>query len=140
MSVVNFVSPFGTFSSGGADVTPAAVNWADIAVSDPGLGIEENADQTISAIDATIQIKVTLSGDGLVGWKKNGVLVGGREFNSKTVAANSGDAFRVSISAIVDGFGTGAYVSGTATVTNESDGSAVLDTFNYAVQYIPDYS
>lgn len=124
------------FSAGGSDVTPAAVNWGDIAITGP-TGIENNSAsaQTITAIDATITLKVTLGGGGRVAWFKNGVS-GGLSETSSSVSVNSGDALYVQVSARPSPSTEGGYVTGTATVTNESDGAAVLDTFTYEAQFV----
>ena len=124
------------FSAGGSDVTPAAVNWDNITITNTS-GIENNSAsaQTTTAIDATITLKVTLSGGGKVRWFKNGV-AGAYADTSSSVSVNSGDSVYVGVSARPSPPTSGEYISGTATVTNESDGAAVLNTFTYEAQYV----
>lgn len=133
--------PFGAFVGGGADVTPAAVNWGDITITSSYAEMENNAAsaQTISAIDATISLKATLSGDGSVGWSKNGAEVSSFSSGSATVNVNSGDVLYVAVTTFSNWPvppTSGQYVSGTVTVTNESDGAAILDTFAYEARYV----
>jgi hypothetical protein len=108
-----------------ADVTPAAVNWANIG---PGTSPQDNANQTISGIDTTITLEVNWTGSGAS-------LSYSIDDGAYTLLANGGQ-FSVSNSQTVKfrftrvASGTS---SGTATVTNESDGSTSLDTFTYSV-------
>lgn len=107
-----------------ADVTPAAVNWANIG---PGTSPQNNANQTISGIDATINLEINADSAGLLKYSKNGgaftIIANGGQ-----VSVSNGDTVRWEVSAAAPGT-----VSGTITITNESDGSAVLDTFTYSV-------
>lgn len=130
------LNPFGSFSASGGDVTPDAVNWGNLAVTVPYIGRETTANQTISGITSTIQVKITLDSGGDVGWAKNNV-EGDVYPTSSTVAVNNGDQLYIIVSAEPTPATTGAYYSGAYSVTNESDGSAVLDTGTYAVQFIP---
>ncbi len=136
MSGGGLLFPFGSFSAGGSDVTPSAVNWGNITVTDEYSGVEENSPVTLAAIDATIQLRVVLGGgDGKVAWIKNGVAQGYTSV-SATVSAQVGDQLAVRISARPTPATSGNYISGTATVYNDSDGAAVLDTFTYEAQYV----
>ena len=140
---VSLVNPFlaiaGGGGGGGSDVTPTAVNWAAITITDTSSGIEQNADQTIAAIDTTIQLKAawtSTSGSPAKGaWVKNGAVVGGYAVTPVYVNAVVGDALHFTMKAL-NSFTQGNYDSGTVTVTNESDGAATLDTFTFEVQYI----
>lgn len=135
MSGGGLLFPFGSFSAGGSDVTPSVVNWANITLTNDD-GVEENAAVTLAAIDATIQLRVVLGGgDGKVAWIKNGVAAG-YTTASATVSAQVGDQLAVRISARPKPATSGNYISGTATVYNDSDGGASLDTFTYEAQYV----
>lgn len=132
--IISALSPF-RFAVGGVDVTPAAVNWGDTVPSDYGIADNIATTQTISAIDTTITIKATLSAGGKAAWATNGVLDAYTTGEAWT-AVNSGDTLYLSVSAIPSPPTSGNYVSGTVTVTNESDGAAVLDTFTYTAQFV----
>jgi len=107
-----------------ADVTPAAVNWANIG---PGNEPQNNANQTISGIDTTINLEMNRTGSGLVYYSKNG---GAFTFlaNGDTVSVANNDTLRWQVANVAPGT-----VSGTVTITNASDGDAAIDTFTYNV-------
>ena len=111
--------------AGGSDVTPDAVNWADIG---PGTTPQDNANQTISGIDTTIILEVNFTGSGasLLYSVDNGtytLLASGGQFS-----VSNGQTVKFRFTRVASGTS-----SGTATVTNESDGSTTLDTFTYSV-------
>jgi|GEM_PF-2489667 len=99
-----------------SDITPAAVNWADI--SDGASG--SNANQTITSIDTSISLSFSYSGTGTVTVVAS-VNGGANEISPITVS--SGDT--VSFTASSGGGGTG-----TVTVVNDTDSSTTLDTFS----------
>ncbi len=118
----------GTFagSGAGADVTPDAVNWANVSVTSSSPAAASNAAQTISGISTAITITVTYTGAGVIKYSQNGgalttIASGG------TLVASSGDTLYFNASR-TGGAGTD---SGTVTVTNTT-GSATLDTFDYS--------
>lgn len=111
--------------SGARDVTPDAVNWADIG---PGDSPQSNADQTLQNFDGTITLEANWTGSGAFGgYSLNG---GGYTIiaNGGTVDVTDGDTLNWRFTRTVVGTSTG-----TVTITNESDGSATLDTFTYSV-------
>lgn len=116
-------------SGGGADVTPTAVNWANISEATSGSG--SNATQTIAAIDTAITLRAewTVSGSTpTVYVYRNGALL--------TSSSTSPIDFSVSVGQTVSFVITvpaSGSASGTVTVKNQSDGAATLDTFTYSV-------
>jgi len=114
------------YGKSNTDVTPNAVNWADINVF--GVSTGTNANQTISGINQTITLSVewtvvagTLSS---FSYRKNSgaytTMVSGGTF---TVVNNDTVNFRVICP------NTGYVELSDITVKNTSDGNAVLDTF-----------
>lgn len=130
-------------TGGGSDVTPTAVNWGNITITDAAVGVENNAAsaQTLAGIDAQITVRAawtSSSGSPAKGrWYKNGAAVGERVATPCDVNAALGDALYFELSAR-NSPTVGNYDSGTVTVTNQSDGGAGLDTFTFEVQYIYD--
>ncbi len=127
-------------AAGGGDVTPTAVNWANI-INVGGLrqGVGYNAQQTLAAIVSPIQLKAawtSTSGYPARGvWIKNGTAVSDPVPTPAYVNASVGDQLYFWMTVFNDGIGN--YDNGTVTVTNESDGAASLDTFTFAIQYVP---
>jgi len=114
---------FGTHSPL-ADVTPNAVNWANIG---PGNEPQNNANQTIDGIDASIDLEMNRTGSGLVYYS----LAGGAFTllaDGATVSVTNGQTLRWQVANAAPGT-----VSGTVTITNASDGDAPIDTFTYSV-------
>ena len=109
---------------GGGDVTPAAVNWANVS----GAQTTQTAMVQITGIDQTITLRVAYSGS-----LSNVVysVQSSASFGTGTSISNNG-TFTVSNNQYV-GFGAQINFSGTATqsftITNVSDSDAVLDTF-----------
>jgi hypothetical protein len=111
------------------DVTPNAVNWNDLST---GNSTATTNTQTISGINQSITLRATFTEDrdnytlqAIV----NGSLVGS-PVNSPgnftfTVSNNDTVAFRAS---------GGETRNSTATITNTSDGNAVLDTFGIELE------
>jgi hypothetical protein len=113
---------FSTLSSG--DKTPDAVNWANIG---PGNEPQNNANQTLQNFDGSLDLEMNRTGSGLVYYSLNGgsftfIADGGQ------VSVSDGDTLRWQVANAAPGT-----VSGTVTITNESDGSTSLDTFTYNV-------
>jgi hypothetical protein len=125
---------FGSGSGGGTDATPDAIDFNNISdVSfDPYAATNT---VTISGIDTTITLRLTLSSgaNGLRGVDvyRNSGYVG---------SLTSGTTFDVSLTngqTLYYGFYNSqdnTTWSGTATVSNLSDGGATLDTFTYTLQ------
>lgn len=126
--------------SGGSDPTPASLNWGDISVTNTAFGYETNAasEQTVTDIDQPITIKAawtSVSSTPARGqWIKNGAAAQGPIASPASVSVSAGDKLFFAVYGFAVG---GNYDAGVVTVTNESDGGATLDTFNYAVQYVP---
>lgn len=127
----------GVIFAGGGDVSPDAVNWANVG---PGFSPQVNADQTISGISSSITVRATLSsgvyGAGAKVFRvyKNGVL-----YNSITPADAATLDVTVSNGDTVHYEGTkGAPGSGTswgATVTVTAvEAGTTLDTFTVDVE------
>ncbi len=110
------------------DVTPNSVNWGNIG---PGFSPQVNSNQTISGINTTITLEVNYTGSS--------VFMYYRINSGSYTLISSGGQFTVSngqtvnFQAITTNPTT---VSGTVTITNESDGGASLDTFTYNVDPI----
>jgi hypothetical protein len=112
-----------TTEAAATDVTPNAVNWNNI--SSGGSNASTNT-QTISGINTTITLRVTYTRDDeaytLITYV-NGTSVGGAQAPSNyTFTVSNGDT--VYFQAV-----GGETDDSSATVTNVSDGNAVLDTF-----------
>lgn len=109
---------------GFGDKTPDAVNWANIG---PGNEPQNNANQTLQNFDGSINLEMNRTGSGLVYYSLNGgsftlIADGGQ------VSVSDGDTLRWQVANTAPGT-----VTGTVTITNESDGSTTLDTFTYDV-------
>jgi len=107
--------------SGGAtsaDITPDAVNWANIS----GSGSGSNANQTITGITAPITISLSNSGGGFPSYDLNGA---GFSVYSGPFVVTNGQTLRFSVG--------GSPASGTITVVNDTDSSTTLDTFTYSL-------
>lgn len=105
--------------TGGADVTPNAVNWGNISGTTSGT----NANQTVNGCSTSITISMTYVGGADIEYSLDGAA-----FVAYTVPfsvnAQTGQTLRWQ--ATTDG---GIPASGTVTIRNDSDASAVLDTF-----------
>jgi hypothetical protein len=116
---------------GGSDVTPNAVNWTNI---DTGATIGFTNDVTITGIDTTITLGIagTEEQDGAdvyVEINNDGGTLLFTTPGSSTFTVSNGDV----VSFQVQTFGSGFTSEGTATITNQSDSNATLDTFSYLV-------
>lgn len=108
--------------SSGSDVTPDAINWTDATGANFGVTNK----QTISGINAPISLQVNRTGVALLYYIKNGA--------SAVNVANGGVVVVVDGDTLAWSIGTnGTSVSGVVTVTNQSDGGATVDTFNYDI-------
>jgi hypothetical protein len=108
---------------GNQDVTPNAVNWANISsASSPAA----NANQTVNGCSRSITISAANSGSGFLEYRldSGSYVIYSAPFS---VNALAGQTLNWRISAFA---GT---VTGTITVTNDSDASTTLDTFTYDV-------
>jgi hypothetical protein len=140
MGSVVVIQSSGLGAGGGSDFTPDAVNWAAITnVGGVKKGVGYNPAQTITGIDNVIQLKAvwtSTSGTPATGvWVKNGSAVGVSAASPAYVNASVNDALYFWMTTFNNGIGN--YDTGTVTVTNESDGGALLDSFSFAVQYVP---
>jgi len=101
---------------GGTDVTPDAINWADIG----GVSPQSNAAQTFTGINTAIEITFSYTGTGtpFITATKNGSV----PFTSGD-SVESGDTLSFSVSTF------GADATGTVTIVNASDSNTTLDTF-----------
>lgn len=105
------------------DVTPDAVNWANVSGASP----QANANQTISGITSSISISLSLSGtSGEAIFLDYRINSGSYVTYSTPFSVSNGDTLNFRVSTISGGAG-----AGTVTVTNDSSGSATLDTFTY---------
>ena len=128
-------------ATGGGDVTPDAINWGNIlVVGGAGSGFGANSDQTVTGIDSPIALSASWtsssSSPALGRWVRNGAAVS--DYAATPVAVNVISGYALSFemkSKITEGVGN--YDTGTVTVTNQSDGAASLDTFTFAIQYVP---
>jgi hypothetical protein len=106
-----------------ADVTPNAVNWADISSATSPAA---NANQTIDGCSTSITISITNSGSGIVEYRLDS-----GSYVTYTVPfsvdALTGQTLNWQVSAVA------GQVTGTITVINDSDSSTTLDTFTYDV-------
>ena len=104
------------------DYAPDAVDWSNITIVDPDTD-ESNANQTISGITGAITLEVNWTGTGLTmaydidDGSSTGISNGG------TLSISNGQTLSFTATRIALG-------SNTATITNASDGDAVLDTFS----------
>lgn len=107
----------------GVDVIPDAVNWANVSGASP----QANANQSITGITSTISISLALSGtSGEAIFLKYRINSGTYVTYSTPFSVSVGDTLNFQVSTIAGGAG-----AGTVTVTNDSSGSATLDTFTY---------
>ena len=109
-----------------ADVTPAAVNWAD--VTGDNFQLATTAMLQITGITSTITLRVTYTGSG---YDRQYSVQSTAAFGTGTAIASNG-TFTVSNGQYL-GFGSRStglpYTQSTNwTITNVSDGDAVLDT------------
>jgi len=118
-------------AGGGSDVTPNAVNWNDVS-GGYGFPLYTNT-VTITGINTAINLVITWSGNTVGTF---GIYINGGSYVSLedelggspvTLSISNNDTIR---------FGAGI-ISGSkvisVTVTNSSDGNAVLDTFTMTV-------
>jgi hypothetical protein len=123
---------FGT-GGGGTDATPDAIDFSDISDSGFIASALTNA-VTISGIDTTITLRLSLT-SGMSSFRTVDVYRAG----SYVATGSSGTTIDVTVTngqTLQYGFTNSQDVStwsGTATVTNLSDGGATLDTFTYTL-------
>ncbi len=103
---------------GGVVVIPGPLEWADAY----GDIIATTNVQTVSGITAPISVAAAISGGGTLHLVQNG---GGREYGGPFLV-DPGDTLAWSIVNV-----STVAVSGTITITNASDGGAVLDAPTY---------
>jgi hypothetical protein len=111
------------FAALGADVTPDAVNWANIS----GTDVASNANQTISGISSSISIGLTITGNDdleIIAYRINS---GSYVTYSAPFNVSNGDTLNFQVSTVISA------AAGSVTVTNESAGGVTLDSFTYSV-------
>jgi hypothetical protein len=113
---------------GNQDVTPNAVNWANVSGASP----QANANQTVDGCSRSITISASASGGNTSLYYR--IASGSYVFYSAPFSINAlaGQALNWRVNCVVPGS-----AAGTVTVTNDSDGSATLDTFTYSVTLAP---
>ena len=119
----------GAFVASGAsyDVTPDAVNWANVSVSSSSPATASNAIQTFTGIDAPITLEVTWTGTGVIKYSKNGGAWTSIATGGITVSVGDTLAFQASRT------GSAGTSSGTVTVKNLSESpDTTLDTWTYS--------
>lgn len=124
---------FGSGGGGGIDVTPNAINFVDISDSGVVASASTNA-QMISSIDATITLRLTLTVGMTSQWVvdvyRDGLFAAqGSSGTTVDVTITNGQTLFYNFTNSLDN----TTWAGTATVTNLSDGGAVLDTFAYTL-------
>ena len=121
-------------AGGGTDVTPAPIDFSD--VFDAAIVASGATNPvTISGIDTTITLRLTLTtsmtSQRVVDVYRDSVFVAqGAAGTSVDVALTNGQTLYFNFTNSQNN----TTWSGTATVTNVSDGDVVLDTFNYTLQ------
>lgn len=119
---------------GGNDATPDAIDFNN--VSDAGLVASAGTNVvTITGIDTTITLRLTLSsgmsGTRVVSIYRNGSFLSqGSSGTTIDVTMQNGQTLQYFFTNSLDA----TTWSGTATVSNLSDGGATLDTFTYTLQ------
>lgn len=105
---------------GKLDVTPDAVDWANISFASPGGS--SNANQTIAGVDVAILLQIT--------WTNTGLTLTYDINDGAGVGLTSGDSFAISSGQTLSFTATRAGPgSNVVTITNLSDSSTILDTF-----------
>jgi len=125
-------------AGGGSDATPAAINWDNIATSG-AVGYASNSAKTVTGIDKVVTFRAAWTSTGTVAkgrWIKNGIEFSdyGLTPQDVNVSVNDQLAFQMDVSYAHP---SGAYSTGTVTVTNLTDGGAGIDTFTHTLQYVP---
>lgn len=112
--------------SAAPDVTPNAVNWANITGATSG----SNANQTLSGTSVSITVSVSKSPAIDVGIIEYSLAGGAFTTYSAPFVVDSvtGQTLRFQVST-----DPGIPASATVTVTNNTDGSVTLDTFTYSL-------
>ena len=110
----------------GSDVTPNAVNWANTTGGNP----TQTAMLQITGITSTITLRVSYSKDAFAGNNQEYSVQSTASFGTGTFIANNG-TFTISNNQYL-GFSSNSlysFATTTFTITNVSDGDAVIDTF-----------
>jgi hypothetical protein len=111
---------------GGGGVTPNAVNWANVTGGQP----TQTAMLQITGITSTITLRVAYSKDSNAGNDQQYSVQSSASFGTGTFIANNG-TFTISNNQYL-GFSSDSLLffgTTTFTITNVSDGDAVIDTF-----------
>ncbi len=124
----------------GGDRTPNAIDLGNISATatEPNDAVATNAAVAVSGINEAITLRITLtaamSGTRIVEALVNGAVAAtGNAGTTLDVVVNDGQTLAYRFSNTINSVGGGGNTwSGTATVTNVSDGDAVLDTFTYS--------
>jgi len=127
-------------AGGGGDVTPNAVNWADISYNGD-TGLFAYSERQINGINSNISLKIQISTIGLSELyyfvsSSAGSIVSGDgslsqdpSFLSMTLISNNGTISVSNGQYITFGTNPSGFDTLTVTVKNQTDGDAVLDTF-----------
>ena len=124
---------FGAGAGGGTDATPDAIDFGDIADSGFIASAFTNA-VTISGIDTTITLRLSLT-SGMTSlrvvdvYRDGAFVTEGSSGSTIDVSMTNGQTLQY---AFTNSQNSTTW-SGTATVTNLSDGGATLDTFTYTM-------
>ena len=113
-------------AGGGGDVTPNAVNWANVSGNNP----TRTAMLQITGITSTITLRVAYSKGANAGNDQEYSVQSTASFGTGTFIANNG-TFTISNNQYL-GFSSNSlsfYGTTTFTITNVSDGNAEIDTF-----------
>lgn len=124
---------FGSGAGGGTDVTPDAIDFGDIADSSFIASAFTNA-VTISGIDTTITLRLSLTSAmtslrTVEVYRDSTFVTQGSSGNTIDVSMTNGQTLQYAFTNSQNN----TTWSGTATVTNLSDGGATLDTFTYTM-------
>lgn len=102
----------------GGGARPNPMNWTAVV----GVSPRTTNTQTVTGITTDITLHASRTGGASVAWIKNGANVGLITGGDLSVSLDDTVAFQVT-----------GNTSGDVTVTNVSDGNALIDTFAYSV-------
>lgn len=121
----------------GADTSVDTVNWSDISVSNTATGVGETNSQTITGISTNVTLRVSTGGTTVSQIEA---------YNGTTQLATASNASTLDVTV---GLNTpvkwrftnpGVNSSFTATVTNQTDGGAFVDSYGVSITSAPTYS
>lgn len=121
----------------GATTTVDTVNWSDISVSNTSTGVGETNSQTITGINTNVTLRVSTGGTAV------------SQIEAYSGSTRLAIATNTSVLDVSVGLNTsvkwrftnpGVNSSFTATVTNQTDGSAFVDSYGVSITSAPTYS